>query len=118
MWLRAADRLPDSDVLHRCVLAYMSDLTLLHAGLVPHKVDIERTVRASIDHAMWFHRPFRADEWLLYDQVSPFAGGGRGLSIGRLFDVNGVLVATAMQEGLIRDLRISGPPPAPVRDGG
>ncbi len=109
IWLRAADRLPDSDTLHRCVLAYMSDLTLLHAGLVPHKVDIEQTVRASIDHALWFHRPCRADEWLLYDQVSPSAGGGRGLNIGRLFNADGTLVATAVQEGLIRDTRISGP---------
>jgi len=104
IWLRANERLPDSSVLHKCVLAYMSDLTLLHAGLVPHRFDIERTMRASLDHAMWFHRPFRADEWLLYDQVSPSAGGARGLSIGRLFDAGGSLVATAVQEGLIRAL--------------
>jgi acyl-CoA thioesterase-2 len=102
MWLRAGDRLPDDERLHRCVLAYMSDLTLLHASLVPHRVDIDAVHRASIDHAMWFHRPFRADEWLLYDQVSPSAGGARGLSIGRLFDRAGTLVATAVQEGLIR----------------
>ena len=100
--MRAADRLPDEATLHRCVLAYMSDLTLLHASLVPHPVDIDSTQRASIDHAMWFHRPFRADEWLLYDQVSPFAGGARGLAIGRIFDADGALVATAAQEGLIR----------------
>ncbi|MGQ0844025.1 MAG: acyl-CoA thioesterase [Sporichthyaceae bacterium] len=108
IWLRANERLPDSSVLHKCVLAYMSDLTLLHAGLVPHGIDIERTMRASLDHALWFHRPFRADEWLLYDQVSPSASGGRGLSIGRLFDERGSLVATAVQEGLIR--AVPGPP--------
>jgi acyl-CoA thioesterase-2 len=102
IWMRAADRLPDDAVLHRCVLAYMSDLTLLHASLVPHPVDIDATQRASIDHAMWYHRAFRADEWLLYDQVSPSAGGARGLSIGRIFDTGGALVATATQEGLIR----------------
>jgi acyl-CoA thioesterase-2 len=102
MWLRANDRLPDDDGLHRCVLAYMSDLTLLHASLVPHQVLIDTMARASLDHAMWFHRPFRADEWLLYDQVSPSAGGARGLSFGRLFDADGMLVATAVQEGLIR----------------
>jgi len=102
IWLRAADRLPDDHALHRCVLAYMSDLTLLHASLVPHRVDVDDVMRASIDHALWFHRPFRADEWLLYDQVSPSAGGARGLAIGRLFDRDGTLVATAAQEGLIR----------------
>jgi len=102
IWLRAGDRLPDDDALHRCVLAYMSDLTLLHASLVPHRLDIDSTMRASIDHAVWFHRPFRADEWLLYDQISPSAGGARGLSIGRLFAADGALVATASQEGLIR----------------
>jgi acyl-CoA thioesterase-2 len=102
IWMRAADRLPDEVTLHRCVLAYMSDLTLLHASLVPHPVDIDTTQRASIDHAMWFHRPFRADEWLLYDQVSPSAQDARGLSLGRIFDMTGALVATAAQEGLIR----------------
>ncbi|HEX3612215.1 MAG TPA: acyl-CoA thioesterase II [Sporichthyaceae bacterium] len=102
IWMKAGGRLPDDDTLHRCVLTYMSDLTLLHASLVPHPMDIDATQRASIDHAMWFHRPFRADEWLLYDQVSPFAGGARGLAIGRIFDANGSLVATAVQEGLIR----------------
>jgi len=102
MWLRANDRLPDDPGLHRCVLAYMSDLTLLHASLVPHEVGIDSIMRASIDHAMWFHRPFRSDEWLLYDQVSPSASGARGLSVGRLYNADGVLVATAVQEGLIR----------------
>lgn len=104
LWMRAGGALPDDDVLHRALLAYMSDLTLLHASLVPHedKVTPEDLVRASLDHAMWFHRPFRADEWLLYDQVSPSASGARGLSVGRIFDARGALVATAVQEGLIR----------------
>jgi acyl-CoA thioesterase II len=99
VWMRTAGPLPDDPVLHRAVLAYMSDLTLLSASLVPHP---GQTVRASLDHAMWFHRPFRADSWLLYDQVSPSASGARGLSIGRIFDQSGVLVATAVQEGLVR----------------
>ncbi len=94
--------IPDGHMLHRCLLAYMSDLTLLHASLVPHlAVRPEDMVRASLDHAMWFHRPFRADQWLLYDQVSPSASGARGLSFGRIYQ-DGVLVASAVQEGLIR----------------
>ncbi len=107
LWMRAAPSgvpLPEDQVLHRSLLAYMSDLSLLHASLVPHEatIAVEDLVRASLDHAMWFHRPFRADEWLLYDQVSPSASGARGLSIGRIFDQRGVLVASAVQEGLIR----------------
>ena len=106
VWMRAGtmagERVPDGDMLHRGVLAYMSDLSLLHASLVPHvTVRPEDMVRASLDHAMWFHRPFRADEWLLYDQVSPSASGARGLSFGRIYQ-DGVLVASAVQEGLIR----------------
>jgi acyl-CoA thioesterase-2 len=104
VWMRTAGRLPDDPVLHRCVLAYMSDLTLLGASLVPHtgQSGQGKVQRASLDHAMWFHRPFRADAWLLYDQVSPSASGARGLSIGRIFDEQGTLVATAVQEGLVR----------------
>jgi acyl-CoA thioesterase II len=99
VWMRTAGPLPDDPALHKSVLAYMSDLTLLSASLVPHP---GQTVRASLDHAMWFHRPFRTDSWLLYDQVSPSASGARGLGIGRIFDHSGVLVATAVQEGLVR----------------
>lgn len=104
VWLRAAGRLPDDPRLHACVLTYASDLTLLAAALVPHGLVIGSAglQAASLDHAIWFHRPFRADEWLLYDQVSPSASGARGLVIGRLFDRSGVLVATVVQEGLIR----------------
>jgi acyl-CoA thioesterase-2 len=106
IWMRASGRLPDDPVLHTCVLAYMSDLTLLSASLVPHAQESSgvQIQRASLDHAMWFHRPFRADEWLLYDQVSPSASGARGLSIGRIFDEGGTLVATAVQEGLVRPM--------------
>jgi acyl-CoA thioesterase-2 len=105
VWMRAAGRLPDDAVLHRCALAYMSDLTLLGASLVPHAEESSGEIqRASLDHAMWFHRPFRADEWLLYDQVSPSASGARGLSIGRIFDQHRNLVATAVQEGLVRPM--------------
>ncbi|MGH8827797.1 MAG: acyl-CoA thioesterase [Jiangellaceae bacterium] len=104
IWLRASDRLPDDPMLHKCVLSYASDLTLLGAALVPHRTFIgdPRLRPASLDHAMWFHRPFRADEWLLYDQASPSASGGRGLVFGRLFTASGELVATVAQEGLIR----------------
>ena len=104
VWMRAQGPLAGDDVLHRAVLAYMSDLTLLFASLVPHGPDLAggRVQLASLDHAMWFHRPFRADEWLLYDQISPSASGARGLSIGRIFDAAGRLVATAVQEGLVR----------------
>jgi acyl-CoA thioesterase-2 len=105
VWMRAAGRLPDDPRLHRCVLAYLSDLTLLLVSLVPHMGESTvggRAKRASLDHAMWFHRPFRADEWLLYDQVSPSAAGARGLSIGRIFDRRGRLVGIAVQEGLVR----------------
>ncbi|MDQ3114355.1 MAG: thioesterase family protein, partial [Actinomycetota bacterium] len=87
-----------------CVLAYASDLTVLAASLVPHGTFIgdPRLRTASIDHAMWFHRRFRTDEWLLYDQVSPSASGARGFSTGGLFTEAGVLVASVAQEGLIR----------------
>ena len=97
-------RLPDEPWLHEAVLAYASDLTLLSVSLVPHGLSIgdPRLQPASLDHAMWFHRPFRADEWLLYDQVSPSASGGRGLATGRLFTLDGRLVASVVQEGLIR----------------
>ncbi|MBO0829325.1 MAG: acyl-CoA thioesterase II [Streptosporangiales bacterium] len=104
VWLKAAGPLPDDRRLHACVLTYASDLTLLAAALVPHGLVIGSAglQTASLDHAIWFHRPFRADEWLLYDQVSPSASGARGLVIGRLFDRSGRLVATVVQEGLIR----------------
>ncbi|MGH3096308.1 MAG: acyl-CoA thioesterase, partial [Streptosporangiales bacterium] len=104
VWFKAASPLPDHPRLHACVLAYASDLTLLGASLVPHGevLGSPSIQSASLDHAMWFHRPCRMDEWLLYDQVSPSASGARGLVMGRLFTREGELVATVMQEGLIR----------------
>jgi acyl-CoA thioesterase-2 len=104
VWLRAAGHLADDPALHAAVLAYASDLTLLSASVVPHGVYIgdPRLVPASLDHAMWFHRPFRVDEWLLYDQVSPSASGGRGFATGRLFTQQGRLIASVVQEGMVR----------------
>ena len=104
LWFRAAGQLGDDRLLNDCVLAYASDLTLLGASLVPHQAMIgtPRIQAASLDHALWFHRAFRADEWLLYDQVSPSASGARGFSIGRVFTADGRLVASVAQEGLIR----------------
>jgi acyl-CoA thioesterase-2 len=109
VWLKAATPLADGAqppdlVLHAAVLTYASDLTLLSAAVLPHGTFIgdPRLEPASLDHAMWFHRPFRADEWLLYDQVSPSASGGRGFATGRLFTAEGRLVASAVQEGLVR----------------
>jgi acyl-CoA thioesterase-2 len=86
------------------VLAYASDLTLLESSLLPHGIGwFDRRIQiASIDHAMWFHRPFRADEWLLYAQDSPSASGGRGFNRGLIYAANGNLVASVAQEGLIR----------------
>jgi acyl-CoA thioesterase-2 len=103
-WIRTDGPLPDDPLLHACVVAYASDMTLLDSILVAHELSWqEQTVQgASLDHAMWFHRPFRADEWLLYDQESPSAHGARGLASGRIFTRDGTLVVSVMQEGLIR----------------
>jgi len=103
-WFRAAGRLPDDPMLHRCVLAYASDFNLLGTALMPHgKSWFSRDmVVASIDHALWFHRDPRADDWLLYVMDSPSAQSSRGLSRGLIYDVNGRLVASAAQESLMR----------------
>ena len=102
VWVRVEGELPEDRRLHQAALAYASDLTLLSATTVPHNVFLGINVQgASLDHAMWFHRPFRADDWLLYDQVSPSASGGLGLATARLFQ-HGTLVADVAQEGLIR----------------
>jgi acyl-CoA thioesterase-2 len=105
-WIRAAGKLPDDPALHACVLAYASDLTLLGASLLPHGLIIgdRRIQPASLDHALWFHREFRADEWLLYDQASPSGSGARGFATGRLFTEDGRLIASVAQEGLIRPI--------------
>lgn len=102
VWFRHRDPLPDDHVLHICALAYMSDLTLLGSAQVNHLDARKHLMVASLDHAMWFMRPFRADEWLLYDQSSPSACGGRALTHGRIFNQYGELVAAVMQEGLTR----------------
>ncbi len=108
VWLRAASRLPDDPAIHRAVLAYASDMTLLDATLIAHgrsvfDPDIQG---ASLDHALWFHRPFRADSWLLYTQDSPSTGGARGFARGQIFAQDGTLVASVAQEGLIRPRKV------------
>lgn len=110
VWFRHRDPLPDDHVLHICALAYMSDLTLLGSAQVNHLDVRKHLMVASLDHAMWFMRPFRADEWLLYDQSSPSACGGRALTQGKIFNRYGELVAAVMQEGLTRYQRNFTPP--------
>ena len=104
VWIRANGRLPDDPLLHVCVLAYASDLTLLDTAMLPHGANFldGRFQIASLDHAIWFHHEFRGDEWILYHQHSPMAAGARGLASGQFFTADGRLVATAMQEGLMR----------------
>jgi acyl-CoA thioesterase-2 len=104
VWIRATGRLPDDPAIHRAVLAYLSDLTLIDCALAAHGRTLfePEFAVASLDHAMWFHRPARADEWLLYAQDSPNTAGGRGVARGLVFTRDGVLVASVMQEGVIR----------------
>jgi acyl-CoA thioesterase-2 len=104
IWLKAAGAVPADPVTSTCVLAYASDLTLLGVSLVPHGqvISSPNISPASLDHSMWFHRPFHADEWMLYDQHSPSASGARGFALGRVFSRSGSLVASVAQEGLIR----------------
>jgi acyl-CoA thioesterase-2 len=105
VWFRHRDRMPEDPVLHICALAYMSDLTLLGSAQVTHLEERDHLQIASLDHAMWFMRPFRADEWLLYDQSSPSACGGRALTQGKIFTQSGEMAAAVMQEGLTRHKR-------------
>jgi acyl-CoA thioesterase II len=104
VWLRVAGELPDDPLLHVCLMTYASDITLLDTVLIKHGVSWHdgRTSGASLDHAMWFHRPFRADQWLLYAQESPVAHGARGLARGEVYTASGDLVVSVVQEGLIR----------------
>ena len=104
LWIKVDADLSDDPSLQTAAFTYASDLTLLGAALVPHGIHIAspRLQPASLDHTIWFHRPFRADDWWLYDQFAPFAGGGRGLALARVFSQSGELVATVAQEGLIR----------------
>jgi len=109
VWIRATQALPDNPALHQCVLAYASDMTLLDTSLVPHGRNLfdPELMMASLDHAIWFHRPFKADEWLLYAQDSPSSSGALGFNRGSIFTREGALVASVTQEGLIRQKRKS-----------
>lgn len=111
-WFRAMERLPDDPIIHQAVLAYTSDYGFLPTALLPHQVTYRdpRLQLASLDHTLWLHRPFRADEWLLYVMDSPIASGARGFVRGQIYSQDGQLVASVAQEGLLR-LRM---PPAPT----
>jgi acyl-CoA thioesterase II len=111
VWIRTTGKLPDAPAIHQCVLAYASDMTLLDAALIPHGRSVfDRDIMAaSLDHALWFHRPFRADEWLLYAQDSPSLSDSRGFSRGLIFASDGTLVASVAQEGLLRQRRSTAP---------
>ncbi len=104
VWMRADGRLPDDPVLHACVVTYASDMTLLDTSILPFGLgfDSGRLQMASLDHAMWFHRPFRADEWLLYDQTALSTAAARGLSGGSIFTLDGQFAVSVLQEGLTR----------------
>lgn len=104
IWVRTVGKVPDDRGIQAAILAYLSDMTLLDASLYPHGTSVfdPRLQAASLDHAMWFHRPIRFDDWLLYSQESPSASGGRGMTRGSLYTRSGTLVASVAQEGLIR----------------
>jgi acyl-CoA thioesterase-2 len=104
VWMKADGKLPDDPLLHVCVLTYASDMTLLDSVLVRHGIapGLDDISMASLDHAMWFERPFRADEWLLYSTKSPSASGGRGLATGRFYTQDGRQVCSVVQEGMVR----------------
>jgi acyl-CoA thioesterase-2 len=107
VWFRASGSMPDDPLLHVCAATYASDMTLLDSVLLANGLawdDNTSVMVASLDHAMWFHRPFRADDWLLYDQQSPSAAGARGLALGRLFARDGRHVVSVVQEGLVRSV--------------
>lgn len=106
VWFRADGELPEDTALNACVLTYITDLSLLGTALIPHGVLIgsPRIQPASLDHAVWFHRPVRADEWLLYDQTSPSATGARGFATANIYAQDSSLVASVAQEGLIRPI--------------
>jgi acyl-CoA thioesterase-2 len=104
IWFRLAGQCPDDAVLHRCLLAYVSDFHLLETATLPHGLSFQTgdVLLASLDHGMWFHRSFRVDDWLLYALISPSSSGARGMAFGRVFDRAGRLVASTAQEGLMR----------------
>jgi acyl-CoA thioesterase-2 len=107
IWFRTTTPLPDDPAIHRCALAYASDMTILDTALLPlgRSIFDEDIMGASLDHSVWFHRPFRADQWLLYSQDSPNAHGSRGFGRGLIFAADGTLVASVAQEGLMRPRR-------------
>lgn len=111
LWLRADGELPDDPLVHAAVMAYASDMTLYDSILQPHQIrwQDQQFMGASLDHCIWFHRPFRADDWLLFDQDSPNAFGARGMARGLLFNRGGELVASFVQEGLVRMRRKDAP---------
>ncbi|MFC4337903.1 acyl-CoA thioesterase [Salininema proteolyticum] len=115
VWMKADGKLPDDPLIHACVLTYASDLTLLDTVLNRHGEVWGRGgyLGTSLDHAMWFHKPVRADEWILYDSDSPVASHGRGLAQGSFYDADGGHLATAMQEGLLRRAPDEVPPGVP-----
>lgn len=119
IWLRAVDRLPDAENVHRSVLAYLSDYELLGATVLPHGLAFGHgnVQMASLDHALWFHRPARVDEWLLYSIDSPTTAAGRGFARGQIYDRNGTLVASTAQEGVVRvwDEDVSREPSNPAK---
>lgn len=102
MWIKILGTMGDSPIDHLAAFTYASDVSLLGASLAAHKTDPTKVQMASLDHTIWFHRPFRVDDWWLYDQWSPSASGARGFSFGRVFTTDGTLVASVAQEGLIR----------------
>ena len=104
VWMRADGTLPDDPTLHACIVTYASDMTLLDTTVLPFGMSWETPgmQMASLDHAMWFHRPFRADDWLLYDQRPISTGGARGLAGGNIFTADGTLAISVVQEGLVR----------------
>ncbi|WP_322778082.1 acyl-CoA thioesterase II [Frankia sp. Cas4] len=116
VWIRSRDPLGDDPLTHASAVTYASDLFLLASALLPHgqAFGTGSVVGASLDHSMWFHRPFRADDWLLFDKGSPWAGSGRGLTNGSVFDRSGQLVASVIQEGLLRRVPAAAPQQQPV----
>ena len=104
VWVKTSGKMPKNYRLNQCLLAYASDLTLLDTSYRPHGIGWrnDKFQVASLDHSMWFHKPFLTDEWMLYQQDSPFAGGARGFSRGTIFNSKGDLIASVAQEGLIR----------------
>jgi acyl-CoA thioesterase-2 len=102
LWFRTDGNVPSDPLLHACLVAYASDLTLLDTIMLPHGLIWTEGFQVSLDHAMWFHRPFRSDQWLLYDQRSPTASAARGLATGTIFTHEGLLAVSVVQEGLLR----------------